>query len=270
MKNSDKIPSRFIKKSFPKKTKETSEIKKDFYNRLFFILLATFPLIILANENGFLRFIAGAAFLLILYQLIMILSLSPRLIDEFFPPKKISENETKVIDKYIYYCASFSWFIALIFLIFEIKTIDNTIDGTKLFWISAGVGILFFTLIITILKLFYTSVFDIGQRRYMIYAGFFIACFLFFPSASSFINHYFSEKKTQEKIYKISDKGSGGTRYKEYHIFLKINKNNAEERFIIPKKLYDKLKINDEVILITKHGKFGYEIVTGIKSKNQW
>ena len=65
-----------------------TSIRKDFFRRLAFIGLAIIPIILLSEEKGPTRFIALGAFVFGMYHLIMIVTFSQSIVDDFFPPKK--------------------------------------------------------------------------------------------------------------------------------------------------------------------------------------
>lgn len=241
---------------------ETSEIRKDFYKRLVFILLCVIPIYFFANEKGTFRLVPLPFFLIGMYQLILLVQSSQFIIDDFFPPKIANEKIVKPFDKLIYYLALTLFGVSLVFLIFEINKIDNTINGIKLFWQSFIIGICLAIIITLILKSTNPSVYYESKRRYTVYFGLFIGLSLLLPASGSFINHYFAEKNKKCKSYKILRKGnSNGRRSTEYFIYLSVENEN-EERFSIRKSLYDELKENEKIELCLIKGKLGFEYVT--------
>ena len=238
----------------------SNNIRKVFFKRLFFIFLGILPLFILGNEKGPIRYIAGAGFLFSLYQLIGIIYASQSIVDDFFPPKINSEKITKPFDRKLYYFSNYYFGGSLLFLIFEIRKIDNTISGTQLFWRAGFIGMIMATILTLILKKTNPSVFYLSSRRYVVYFGLFVGSFLFVPSSASFINHFFSEKESTCKNYKIIRKSKGGKRNKESWLYLRVGNDN-EERFDVTRNIYDKTKEGEQIQLCTKKGRLGYDFV---------
>jgi hypothetical protein len=251
-----------IKKSKNKsKRTENSYFKKDFYKRLLYIGLCIIPIIFLGNEKGTFRFILLPFFLIGMWNLIMIISLSQEIIDEFFPPKIRYEKETKPFDKFMYYFSSILFFVGLIGQIFEIRKFDNTINGTKLFWTAGTIGIIIAILLTAILKIKFPSVYYESKRRYTVHFGLFLGLFLITTAMTGFINHYFADNIKTCKKYIIKKKGTSGGRSTEYFIHLVTNSNN-DERFSIGKTRYDNFNEGEEIELCVVKGKFGYDYVT--------
>lgn len=252
------------KNNIPRQSK-TTEIRKEFYKRLIYVCLGIFPIIFVWEQKGPERFIGLAGFVFSMCQLILIIGMSQIIVDDFFPPKTYYEKTTKRIDKFIYYFAMTLFFGGLVFEIFEISVIDNTINGATFFWKSAFIGVAIASLITIILKLTNSSVYDESSRRYSVHFGLFIGFFLFIPAIASYINHTYAENNINCKTYEIVRKSTGGKRNKSSWLFLKLD-NKSEERFDVSRVFYDKVSEGGQVQLCTKKGKLGYDFVEKFKT----
>lgn len=251
------------KNRFNKQTRnnQTSEIRKDFYKRLFYIGLCIIPIIIFAGNKGTFRLIPLPFFLFGIYQFIQIIGQLQFIIDDFFPPKTFCENTTKSFDKFVYYFSSTLFFIGIICLIFEIKNFDNTINGTKLFWIAGLIGIGFATILTIILKLTKPSIYYESKRRFTVHFGLFIGLFLISTALTGFINHSYADKIKICNKYTIERKGTSSGRSTEYYFFLTVENNN-QERFSVGKTRYQSFEEGEEIELCMLKGKFGFNYVT--------
>lgn len=245
------------------KTPRIYNLRKEFYKRLLYIGLCAIPIYVFANETGPFRLVPLPFFLFGMYQLIMIIGLSQFIVDDFFPPKFEFEKVASPINKFLYYFSSTLFFIGIIALLFEIRNFDNTIHGTKLFWMGGATGVLLAIISTVILKLTNPSVYFESKRRFTVHFGLFVGLFFLTSSATGFVNHHYaSENKTCEK-HTILRKGSGGTRSKEYYIHIKL-KDKSEERFTINKSLYEKLDGGEEIEFCVQKGKLGFDFVKDI------
>lgn len=247
---------------------ETSAIRKDFYKRLFYITLCIIPIVFFADNKGAFRLVPLPFFLFGMYQIIQIIGLSQLIIDDFFPPKTFFEKKVKPFDKFIYYFSSTIFFIGLLFLIFEIRNFDNTINGTKLFWTSGLAGIVIASILTLILKLITPSVYYESKRRYTVHLGLFIGLFLTSTSVAGFVNHHYAYPTIFRKIYKIERKSTSSGKSTEYFFFLKMD-NDIEERFSVGKTRYNTFEEGEEIELGILKGKLGFDYVTEFKKINQ-
>ncbi len=216
------------------------------------------------GEKGLERFIGLAGFIFGMYQLLMIIAMSQLIIDDFFPPKTYHESKTKPIDNFVYRFATGFFFVGLVFEIFEIRRMDNTIGGTKFFWTYALVGILIAAVVTAILKLKSPSVYFESNRRLTVHFGLFLGFFLVVPATASFINHYFSDNKIDCKEYKIVRKSIGGKRNESSWLFLQINEH--EERFDVSRNFWNSVNEEGLVVLCTQKGQLGYDFVEEFKT----
>lgn len=252
----------------PLRTNQKSEIRKGFYKRLLYIGICIIPIIIFADNKDEFRLVPLPFFLFGMYQLILIVGQSQLIVDDLFPPKKNFESTTEPFNKFINYFAMTLFFFSLVFLIFEIGIIDNTINGTNLFWYSALIGFAIATLMTIILKLTKPSVYHESSRRYSVHFCLFTGFFLLTPAMTSFINHNYAENTENCRAYKIVRKSTGGKRNKSSWLFLKLD-NNSEERFHVSRTFYDKVNEGEEIQICTRKGKLGYDFVEKFKTINE-
>lgn len=260
----------FKRKYTPLKKKkfESFGMRKEFYKRLLYIGLCIIPIVLFGDEKGTFRLVPLPFFLIGMYNLLLIISLSPFIIYDFFPPKVTFEKVAKPFDKFLYYFSSALFFTSLVFLLFEIRKIDNTINGTQLFWRAGFAGIALAILLTIILKITNPSVYFENKRRYTVHFGLFVGMFLLTAASTSFINHFYAATDKSYKNYTIIRKGTSGSRNKEHFIHI-ITENNTEERFSIKKALHEELTEGGKIELCMVKGKLGYDYVTGFnKIKN--
>lgn len=245
-----------------------TNLRNEFYRRLIYIGLCVIPIYFFANEKGTFRLVPLPFFLFGMYQLITIIKLSQQIIDDFFPPILGFERVVKPVNKLIYYFSSTLFFISIISLLFEIRNFDNTVQGIKLFWIGGAIGVLFAIISTIILKITNPSVYFESKRRYTVHFGLFVGLFFLTAAGTSFVNHYYADKNKNCEKHTILRKGFGGTRSKEYFIYVKLN-NESEERFTINRPLYQKLEEGEEIEFCMQKGKLGFDFVKDI-NKIEW
>jgi hypothetical protein len=199
----------------------------------------------------------------------MIISLSQFIADDFFPPKVPFEIKTKPFDRFMYYFSGVIFFLSLVFLVFEIKRIDNTLNGTRLFWIAGFSGIGVAIVLTIILKITTPSVYYESRRRITVHLSLFLGFFLLLPATASFINHYFAGETITCKNYVIERKSLGGKRDQSSWLFIKLE-NGSEERLDVNRSFYDKVNEGGKFKLCTKKGKLGFDVVTDFKTVDDW
>ena len=128
-------------------------IRKQFLKRLAFVVIGIIPIILVWEEKGSARFIGIAGFVFSMYHLLMIVASSQIIIDDFFPPKMKSEVKAQPLDNFVYRFAMVFFFAGLIFELFEIRRMDNTIGGITFFWTYALIGVLIAGVLTAVLKL---------------------------------------------------------------------------------------------------------------------
>ncbi|WP_343688681.1 hypothetical protein [Chitinophaga sp.] len=244
--------------------KPNAEIRKDFYKRIFYIGLCIIPIVLFIDRKGSFRFLLLPFLVIGMYQLIVIVVSSRDITDDFFPLKASSEKTIRLLDKVIPGITTILFFVGLIFLIFEIEIFDNTIYGTRLFWMGGSVGIVLAIILTILLKLLRPGIYDESGSRYTVYYGLFIGLFLTTSALTGFINHHFAIPTTFCKKYVIARKSISTGRHTEYFLFIKFN-NNRKERFSVDKTRYDLFEEGGEIELCMLKGKFGFDYVKDFK-----
>ena len=244
-----------------------TSIRKEFLKRLAYAGLAIISIIFVWEENGPKRFIGLAGFIFGMYQLLMIVAISRQIIDDFFPPKTDKTLKTKPFDRFVYRFAPVFFFAGLVFEIFEIRRIDNTIRGTSLFWTYAIIGVLIAIVVTAMLKHKSPSIYSDSSRRFVIHFGVFLGFFLIVPAIASCVNHCFNERSIDCNEYKIVRKSTGGKRKRSSWIFVQIN--GRVERFDVARDFWNGLNERGLVVLCTKKGRLGYDFVERFKGADQ-
>ncbi len=241
------------------------DIRKNFYKRLLYIGLGVIIFLLFMNESGPLRFVGGVGFCLALYNLLLVVGMSLYIVDDFFPPKTYNEKRAKPFDKFMYYFASGLFGFGMLFLVFELKTIDNTLNGVTLFWRAGGCGVGVAVLVTVLLKLLTPSVYDESKRRYMVHFGLFVGLFLLAAALGSFINHRFADNQETCVNYTVIRKGTGGKRNKSSYLFIKVESLH-EERFEVSRDFYNEVIEGAPVKLCIQKGQLGFDFVTTFKN----
>lgn len=249
------------------KPKTTSLLKTDFYKNSLVILACAFGIYFLRNESGPLRFLVVGLMLMILYRLIFLIQSAPEILEEFFPPKVEFEVETKPFDRIVYKTSSYFFFLSMIMMLFQIRRIDNTIHGINLFFKFGLYGALFGFIVLYILKLISSTIYDTGNRRFAITFISIVGFFLVTAATASFVNYNFPKEKPKSSTYLIKRKSLGGKRNNDHLLFIEFYKND-EERIEVSENEYNTVKEGEKVNLTTQKGYFGYETIIDIKSIN--
>lgn len=247
--------------------KTESFFRQDFYKSLLIILPCIIILYFLRDEKGPLRLVAGGAFLLMMYKVIVLIQLSPEIIEEFFPPKVEIEIKTKPFDRIVYKASSYFFFFSMIVMLFQIRRIDNTINGTNLLFKFGFYGVLFGILVLYILKLISPSIYNTGNRRFAITFISIVGFFLLTAATASFINYYCPKEQPKSSSYLIKRKSLGGKRNNNHLLFIEFYKNE-DERIEVSENVYNKIKEGGKVNLTTQKGFFGYKTIIDIKSND--
>jgi len=237
--------------------------KKDIRNHLIQILIGVLIIIPFFNEKSWLRFIALGGFLLIMFNIIWFVKNSEEIIYHFFPSKSIREEKPKFKDKIWGHISMILFFSGLIFLIFQMGNIENTIEETS-FWKKYGLyGFSFSLFCLLILYKLKPSVFNESGRRYSVVFGFVLGLSFLTISTFSFINKKYAQTEITESEFIIDRKSTGGKKNNTHWIF--ININNSKKRFEIEQKLWNELNVGNRVLLRLQVGFFDYNFVTEIK-----
>jgi len=237
--------------------------KKELRNHAIQIMIGILVIIPLFNEKSWLRFIALGGFLLIIYNIIWFVKNSEEILFNIFPTKSIREKKPKFKDKIWGHISMAIFFIGLIFLIFQMGNLENTIEESS-FWKKFGlIGFSFSLLCLFFLYKFQPSIFNESGRRYSVIFGFVLGLTSLTISAFSFLNIKKAETRTTEIVYSIDHKSTGGKKNTSHWIF--INVNHSEKRFEIRRELWNELSVGDKVLLRLQNGYLNYEFVNEIK-----
>ena len=226
------------------------ELIKTFLKRLLYIGFCLIPIIIFADNKGYIRFVSLPFLLIGTYQLIMIIALSIHTIDNLFSSKhefeKTSSFERCMIAIFI-----------VCFILFFVQSINlgNTIDVTKLIWTACAVGIGFAITLVIILKTIRQSVYVENNARYI---ALFVGLFFLTSVLFGFINYHYADNKKACKTYTIIRKDSYGIRRTEYFIYVKFD-DNTEKEFSIGKKRYNNFEKGETVEICIVKGLFGFD-----------
>ena len=175
------------------------------------------------------------------------------------------EELRKPFDEFLCYYATCLWFGGLIFLIFEIKPIENTIHGLKLVGFAGLFG--FFLAIRTTMELkkMYSSVYQAIDSRLTMYFGVFVGSFFLTLCTASILNSTFATKNKIASIYTIQSKFTDSkARYPIFLLFLNIDQQGTE-RFDVPETIYKHVNEGDSILLCTSSGLLGFDFVTEFK-----
>lgn len=242
-----------------------SSLKTDFYKNLFIILSSVVIIYLLREESGPLRFLVVGLILLILYKSIFIIHASHEIFKEFFPPKVEFEINTKPIDQFIYKGSNYFFGLSLLIILFQIRRIDNTINGTNLFFKFGFYGALIGFVVLYILKLISSTIYHTNNRRFAITFISIVGFFLTTAATASFVNYNFPKEKPKSSTYLIKRKSLGGKRINNHLLFIKLNKND-EERIEVSENQYNAVKDGGKVNITTQKGFFGYNSILEVKS----
>ena len=243
-----------------------SSIRKNFYKRLLYIVLCAIPIWIWADEKPPLSYVVLLLFLFGMYQIITIVYLSQLIIDSFFPPVTTMETKTRLFDRFLYYFSSGFFFTGLVFLLFELQHLENTLSGTNLFWKAGFTGIAVASVITIILKKLTPTVYFESKRRYTVHFGLFIGGLLWSASAGSFVNHFYAEPSISTKEFVLKRKSTGGKRNASHWLFLQT-KPLSEERFEVTESFFETVEEGQTVLLDIQKGKLEYDVIVAFRKK---
>lgn len=240
-----------------------SDVRKQALKFLGYIILGVLIIIPIWEQTSAIRFVGLLGFLIVVVNLIRLVTLSQQLIDDFLPPK--GETETKPTDKFIGWLAMISFFGGLVWQVFEISVIDNTIEGTSLFLRFGFFGTLIGAGILFLLHRIQPTVFHDNSRRYSVYFGFIIGLGLTFPAGASYFNRTaVTENEQVCESFELERKSIGSGRGKSKYLFLTIN--NSEERFEVADEVWNSFTEGQLVKVCYWLGKLGYDMVTQFKT----
>lgn len=245
-----------------KGNKKSSTVRKGFYKRLIYLGIAIILMVFLTEQKAAPVSIGIAVLFFGLYQLLIIIINSPDIVDDFFPAKTYNEASPDPFDQFMYRFSAFLIIAGIVFVVFENKGIENTVDGSMFFWTYAIIGVLIATIVTIILKRRNPSVYYESKRRFTVHVGLFLGLFLIVPSIASFINQYACYSEVACKEYTIAEKATGAKN--SSWLFIEIN--GQKERFEVSRTFLNSVKEGEQVTLFIQKGRLGYDFVKEFKT----
>lgn len=215
------------------------------------------------DATSWTRFIALAGFLLVMYNLIWFVRNSEEILYEIFPTKHKREKKPKFKDKIWEHISVVLFGGGLVFLIFQMNTIENIIEESKFWKNYALVGFVTGILSLLVIRLVRPTVFDESGRRYAVIFGFILGLMFISTSGASYFNSKYANSDVVTSEYIVKDKSFSSNRSKAYWIFIEID--NSTKRFKLKPKLWDQIQKGNTVLLEIKKGFFDYDYVQKIK-----
>ena len=149
----------------------------------------------------------------------------------------------------------------------EFKHLGNTINDSEIFK-DFGIYGLIFAIFIVVLRYSFKP----KENRKFSFSGLISSLIVFpllFISCVTFINRYKAEKEinpmesiVSEKESEIDEKDKNDSQY-----WVLTNVGIYSEKFKVKPELWNSLEKNDTILLFTKNGNLGYEIVDRIEKK---
>ena len=218
------------------------------------------------DATSWTRFIALAGFLLIMYNFIWFVRNSEEILYDIFPTKHIREQKPKFRDKIWQHVSMTLFLIGLVFLIFQMDNIENTIEESKFWKTFALIGFVTGILSVFLIKQIRPSVFNESGRRYAVFFGCIVGFSTLITASANYINEAYANPDSSISEYIINSKSSSsGDKSKSYWIFIEID--NSTKRFELKRSLWDKIREGDTVLLDVKTGFFDYEFIENIRLK---
>jgi uncharacterized membrane protein len=267
-----KDPKKPRKKKSKKDLQLDAETKQKFYKHLGYLVLSLLGLFLFKNAKPPGSYVALLFFLSAFFLLRIIILNSNLILDSFFRPKNFQEESPKSFDTFMFHFANAFFVTSIAALIFQIRQLAFTLNGSSFFWKSGGIGLLIALFVTMLLLKFRPSVYFNSKRRFAVHGGLFLGFFLITPAIASYINLAYAHEEANCKNELVLQKKESKDRKRnrmDYYIYLKIN-GTEEERFEIKKALYSKIEVGDSVQFCSQIGKLGYEYVTEITTKQSW
>ena len=240
--------------------------KKEIRGHSLQIVIGILLIIPFYDTASWLRFIALAGFLLIMYNLIWFTLRSEEILYDIFPTKYIKEKKTKFKDKIWQHISMFLFFGGLVFLIFRINSIENIIEEFKFWKNFVLLGFVTGVLSLLLINQIRGSVFNESGRRYAVIFGFIIGFMSLSVASASCFNEYYDNSTIHESKFIVERKSTGGKRENTHWIFVEID--NSTKRFKLTSEKWNKIQEEDTVILSVKKGFFDYDYVQNISVIN--
>jgi hypothetical protein len=248
----------------PKRKEKEEEYRpvRDILLRLFYIALGIGVTIPILDETGPLRFI-GLMLLFSGYHLFMLVFVDLYVyVSSFFP----DEDDVRVT-RYDYlktfgYSSGF-FLLGLICIIGSYETINHTIHGMELFWLSAAAGIILAALLLTWFLRRRKGLVP-GNYAYVIILQFGIGCTLTTIAAAENLNRFFTSQDYRTFTASVYDKHISSKRAKRqecYYLFVELD--GQTERIEVSQSFY--FSCGKTVKVRTENGLFGYAYINRLK-----
>lgn len=182
-------------------------------------------------------------------------------IDVFLPAEIHYDKSIAFADKLAYYGAHVLFLSGIIFLLFEVTIIDNTIHGMNLMWKASLIGILIAAVLILILKKNRPTILDEPKLRTNLVGATAIGCISLSVFTASFINHHYADANQNCREYSIEQKAQNTRKAHLYLLYIKAD-GSCKERFEVAMDLYNSVKEGGPVVLCTRKGALGFDFVT--------
>ena len=217
------------------------------------------------NETSWLRFVALAGFILVIINLIWFVRNSEEILYDIFPTKHKREKKPEFRDQIWQHISVVLFGGGLIFLVFQMKSIENIIEESKFWKTFALIGFVIGIVSLFLLRLYRWSVFRESRRRYAVIVNFVLGSMCATTAIASYVNSAYAKLDVVKSEYIVNEKSSGGTRMKAYWIFIDID--NSIRRFELKRYLWDQVEEGDTVLLEVRTGFLDYDYVQKIEIK---
>ena len=181
-------------------------------------------------------------------------------IDVFLPAEIHYDKGIAYADKLVYYGTHVLFFSGIVFMLFEVTSIDNTIHGMRLAGYACFAGILIAAVLILILKKTNPAILYERKMRTNLVGALVLGCIFVSAAVASFINHRFPEEHQNCRSYSIEEKARN-TRRGGCWLYLEVG-DGGKERFEVTYDLYNSVKEGGPVVLCTRKGALGFDFVT--------
>jgi len=182
-------------------------------------------------------------------------------IDIFLPAEIHYDKHIAYADKLVYYGAHVLFLSGIVFILFEVTNIDNTIHGMSLAWHACFAGILIAAVLILILNKTNPAILYERKMRTNLVGALALGCVFVSASVASFINHRYADADQNCHTYSIEQKAQNTRKGHLYLLYIKAD-GSCEERFEVSGDLYKSVKEGGPVILCTRKGALGFDFVT--------
>jgi hypothetical protein len=239
---------------------EDSALLNRVLKRLFFIAAGIIVALPIANETGLLRFI-GLSLLFSGYHVLQFIIRDLREIMHYFAGRN-ENGARKFGSKRESRLTQFSaaiFLAGLISTVIGLSTLEHTLFGTSLFWLSTLVG---FCSIITALT-FYVRKSDVqytGDYLFVLFISMTIGVSLLAGSLGLSLNRYIAQSQDKVVCVPVTGHEIGGRRNTKFYITVQLDKGT--DRIRVTRNEFE--TANKRVCLHLERGLFGYDYVKKI------